>query len=172
MTTVDYKQLCNELEQKDSYMKLFNAKRDLFEIQRKLKVLRFMYGSTTDTEEKTEHLQCMTDLQDQYDMLSFTVANEIGLDELKQIRTEIGKLMHCYSLMQKEAYKLQKQRYQSCRADGVFTEKDRSYIKKYQQIHSECCRKIGELCDQRDEASEMIDHLDPDDPDYGIDEYL
>ncbi len=121
-------------------------------------------------EEENDYDQAIDDLELQHGQVLFAMATEIGVDKLRDTRRELGKAMNKYNRLQKEAYDLQKKRYETCKRETGFTMKDREFISFHQEANTDYKNKWEELRQERDHVCDLIEELDPEDPDLGWDE--
>lgn len=120
--------------------------------------------------EAAEFDQPIEDFEESRDQILFVMADKIGLETLKKQRTAIGKEMAKHNRLQHEAYKLQKERYEKCKRTTGFTPDDRAFIAHYKGLNEDHTDEWLELCDKRHKLCELIDALDPNDEDLGLDE--
>lgn len=114
--------------------------------------------------------QPLEDIEESRHQTLFTLADKIGLETLKKERTAIGKEMAKHNRLQHEAYEAQKERYENCKKTFGFTPDDRSFIAYHKSLNEAHMDAWNKLCDKRHELCELIDALDPDDEDLGLDE--
>lgn len=114
--------------------------------------------------------QPMEDVEESRDQLLFIIADKIGLEALKQMRTIVGKEMSKDCRLQHEAYQAQKERYEECKRTFGFTPDDRAFISHNKNKNQAHIDKWMKLCDQRNVLCELISALDPSDEDFGFDE--
>lgn len=110
------------------------------------------------------------DVEESRDQLLFIIADKIGLEALKQMRTAVGKEMSKDCRLQHEAYQAQKERYEDCKRTFGFTPDDRAFIAHNKNKNQAHIDKWMKLCDQRNVLCELISALDPSDEDFGFDE--
>lgn len=110
------------------------------------------------------------DVEESRDQLLFIIADKIGLEALKQMRTAVGKEMSKDCRLQHEAYQAQKERYEDCKRTFGFTPDDRAFIAHNKNKNQAHIDKWMKLCDQRNMLCELISALDPSDEDFGFDE--
>lgn len=110
------------------------------------------------------------DVEESRDQLLFIIADKIGLEALKQMRTAVGKEMSKDCRLQHEAYQAQKERYEDCKRTFGFTPDDRAFIAHNKNLNQAHIDKWMKLCDQRNVLCELISALDPSDEDFGFDE--
>lgn len=125
---------------------------------------------STLEDEAADFDQPIEDFEETRHQVLFVMADKIGLDTLKMRRTAIGKEMAKHNRLQHEAYKLQKERYEKCKHKTGFTPDDRAYIAHHTGLNKDHTDEWLELCDKRHELCELIDALDPNDEDLGLDE--
>jgi chromosome segregation ATPase len=114
--------------------------------------------------------QPLEDLEESQHQLLFVMADKIGLDELKKQRTAVGKEMAKHNRLQHEAYEAQKERYENCKNTFGFTPDDRAFIAHHKALNEAHMDEWNRLGDKRQQLVEMIDALDPNDEDLGLDE--
>jgi hypothetical protein len=114
--------------------------------------------------------QAIEDLEEDRERLLHTIADMIGLENLKNERRAVGKMMTKHYRLQKEAYDLQKERYEDCKKTFGFTPEDRDFIAHHTRVKDEHQAAYDKLRANRNELTEMIELLDPDDQDHGFDE--
>lgn len=119
---------------------------------------------------QNEFDEAIEDLEEERERLLYTVADMIGLENLKNERRSIGKSMTKHYRLQKEAYSLQKERYENCKNTFGFTPEDREFIAHHTRVKDEHQAAHDKLRTKRDEICELIDLLDPNDQDHGFDE--
>lgn len=127
-------------------------------------------AATKVEEEENDYDQAIDDLKFQRGQVLFTMATEIGIEKLRDTRRELGKAMSKCNRLQKEAYDLQKKRYETCKKGKGFTAEDREFISLNQRLNTEFKDKWEELRQKRDHICDLIEELDHDDPDLGWDE--
>ena len=125
---------------------------------------------STLEDEAADFDQPIEDFEETRHQVLFVMADKIGLETLKKQRTAIGKEMAKHNRLQHEAYKLQKERYEKCKRKTGFTPEDRAYIAHFKGLNEDHTDEWLELCDKRHELCELIDALDPNDEDLGLDE--
>lgn len=119
---------------------------------------------------ETDFDQAIEDIDEQREQLLYTIANMIGLENLKNERRSVGKMMSKHYRLQKEAYTLQKERYENCRNTFGFTPEDREFIAHHTRVKDENQEAHDKLLEKRNELTELIELLDSDDQDHGFDE--
>jgi hypothetical protein len=75
-----------------------------------------------------------------------------------------------HNRLQHEAYEAQKKRYENCKRKTGFTPDDRAFIALNKGLNEAHTDEWLALCDKRQQLCELIDALDPDDEDLGLDE--
>ena len=120
--------------------------------------------------EMNEYGQAIDDAEDSKDMYMYVMADSIGLENLRTMRKSCGATMHQLYCKQQDAYKEQKSRYEACKARGYFTEEDRCFIQQKKLENTTAWSEWDQLKVKRDELCQMIEVLDPEDPDTGFDE--
>jgi hypothetical protein len=133
------------------------------------------------TQEKNAHLEIeersdefdqeIDDVEETRDQLLHVIADKIGLENLKNERTLIGKEMSKYNRLQREAYELQKERYENCKSTFGFRPDDRDFIETHKALNEQYKNTWNELSRKRDQLCELIDTLDSADIDDGFDEF-
>lgn len=119
----------------------------------------------------SEFDEAIEDLENQREDLLHTIANIIGLENLKNERRNIGKMMSKHYRLQKEAYDLQKERYENCKNSFGFTPDDREFIDHHTNLKEQHQSTWEDLRIKREEICELIELLDPNDQDHGFDEF-
>jgi hypothetical protein len=114
--------------------------------------------------------QAIEDLEEEREQLMHTIADMIGLENLKNERRSVGKVMSKHYRLQKEAYDLQKERYEECKKTFGFTPEDREFIAHHTRVKDEHQATYDKLREKRNELTELIELLDPNDQDHGFDE--
>lgn len=120
--------------------------------------------------ETDEYVQAIGDAEETKNMYLYAMADSIGLENLRTMRKSCGVTMHQLYCKQNTAYKEQKSRYEACKARGYFTEEDRCFIQQKKLENTTAWSEWDQLKTKRDELCEMIEVLDPEDPDTGFDE--
>lgn len=110
------------------------------------------------------------DLEDHRNTILYAIASKIGLENLKNERRSVGKMMSKHYRIQKEVYNLQKERYEDCKNTFGFRPEDREFIERNVRLNQEHWTEWGKLCDKRNDLCELIEVLDPSDIDHGFDE--
>lgn len=121
-------------------------------------------------EKAADYDQPIDDYEETRDQILYVMADMIGLEELKKQRTAIGKEMAKHNRLQHEAYEAQKKRYENCKRNTGFTPDDRAFIAHHKGLNEAHSDNWLRLCDKRQELCELIEALDPNDEDLGLDE--
>lgn len=116
--------------------------------------------------------QAIDDLEEQREQLLFLIAEDAGMEKLQMTRKAIGYFMSMANKNQKDAYERQKERYTNCKSMKYFTQSDRDYIAHFQMMNESYKKAWFMLYDWRTELCEIIETLDPSDPDMGTDEEM
>lgn len=147
-----------------------SMKRDtvsLYNLQKDLEIYRELIADYEDRErEATNTIQ---DLKDQCDDVLHQIATTVGLENLRNARTQLGRDMKKKYLQQKEEYDLQKQRYEECKHTFGFTPEDRKFIDHHTSMNEKYKAQWVKMSEQYEELSDMIKMLDPHDVDHGYD---
>lgn len=98
------------------------------------------------------------------------LAHMIGLANLNYIRKQVGKHMSKHMRLQYESYNLQKERYENCKKTFGFTKDDRTFIAEHKACNMNEKLEWTKLSFIRERICELIDTIDPDYEDDGIDE--
>jgi hypothetical protein len=114
--------------------------------------------------------QIIDDLNEEMEMLQYATADKIGLASLYELRKTIGRTMNYLYKVQKEAYEAQKKHYESCKSAGYFSQFDREYIETKKKLNEDAWREWDKYLAYRGSVCDLIQHLDPDDQDLGLDE--
>jgi prefoldin subunit 5 len=114
--------------------------------------------------------EAIEDLEEDRERLLYTIADMIGLENLKNERRSVGKAMSKHYRLQKEAYDLQKERYEDCKKTFGFTPEDREFIAHHTGVKDGHQATYDKLREKRNELTELIELLDPNDQDHGFDE--
>ena len=115
--------------------------------------------------------QAIEDLEQQLGWLRHGMATEIGLERLREERKNLGRAMRKFNRLQKEHYDIQKERYEDCKKTFGFTEVDRVFIAYHKGMNEFYKAEWAKFQERREEICELIEELDPEDPDLGWDEY-
>lgn len=128
-------------------------------------------AATNVEEEENDYDQAIDDLELQHGQVLFTMATEIGIEKLRDTRRELGKKMREFNRLQKEHYDIQKERYEDCKKTFGFTEVDRVFIAYHKGMNEFYKTEWTKFQERREEICDLIEELDPEDPDLGWDEH-
>jgi hypothetical protein len=134
------------------------------------------------TEKADECDQPIEDFEEDRNKVLFMMADAIGIDALRAERTRIGKEMAKMNRLQHDEYKVQKERYEACKAQfeknnpgmkfkyNFLHPADRAFIESHKELNQSHLDEWSALCDQRQEICDIIEAYDPEDQDLGLDE--
>ncbi len=121
-------------------------------------------------EEADHYDQPIEDADERRDEILFIIADKIGLDNLLKEREGIDKTMAEHNRLQKEHYELQKERYEDCKNTFGFKREDREFIAHHKDRNAFHQAEWEKLFSRREELTELIEILDPNDPDLYVSE--
>jgi hypothetical protein len=120
-------------------------------------------------ETNAEFEQAISHAEDDWHDLKYLIADWVGIDNLRMMRNHTDGWMDFYNKIQHEAYKAQKQRYETCKRKTGFKAGDRDFINLHKEVNQDMIDKWINLSYYRDSLCELIEMLDPSDPDLGTD---
>jgi hypothetical protein len=120
-------------------------------------------------ETNAEFDQAIFHAEDDWHDLKYLIADNIGIDNLRHMRNHTDGWMDFYNKIQHEAYKAQKERYETCKRKTGFKPGDRDFINLHKEVNQDMIDKWINLSYYRDSLCELIEMLDSNDPDLGTD---
>lgn len=121
--------------------------------------------------ETSELINELEERKEELNFLYWQFGCSIGLQELKQFRKQIGLCISFYNQIQEYCYVKQKARYVMCKANKHFTKEDREFIEKYKYWNEYYLDLREQFYEYRDQVAAIIEATDPNDFDFGWDEY-